>query len=150
MIHPKTTVSPNYSQSIKIYIGPTDSRTTVLLTYCPTILYWRLSDFNILFSTSCRQAPTFRLLTLFVDNSCPPENNINVFTYTNYIYKFITVCYILFASKLISIPICKFQNKNLWWHREDIKYVYSQWSFDPLFEKSFHIRFHITQKKKHI
>jgi hypothetical protein len=39
------TVSPNYFQSIKINIGPSDNRTTVQVTHRPTVLYWRLSDF---------------------------------------------------------------------------------------------------------
>ena len=40
----QTTVSLNYSQSIKINIGPSDDGTIILLFCCPTILYQRLTD----------------------------------------------------------------------------------------------------------
>ena len=41
------TVSRNYSQSIKINIGPSDGGTIVPSSHCPNVLYWRLSDFYI-------------------------------------------------------------------------------------------------------
>ena len=42
----QTTVSPNYSQSIKVNIGPSSSGGTIIpSSHCPTVLYWRLSDF---------------------------------------------------------------------------------------------------------
>ena len=40
------TVSPNYSQSKKMNIRPSDGRTIVLSTHCPTVLDWRLLDFR--------------------------------------------------------------------------------------------------------
>ena len=38
------TDSPNYSQSIRINMGPSDGGTILLSTHRPTILYLRLSD----------------------------------------------------------------------------------------------------------
>ena len=48
LICPKTksaTVTPNYSQSIKINFGPSDAKTIVQSTHPPTVSYWRLSEF---------------------------------------------------------------------------------------------------------
>ena len=42
----QTTVSLNYSQSIKINIGPSDGGTIISLSHRPTVLNWRLTDFN--------------------------------------------------------------------------------------------------------
>ena len=41
-----TTVSLNYSQSIKINIGSSDIGTIIPSTHRPTVLYWRLLDFQ--------------------------------------------------------------------------------------------------------
>ena len=43
--HWASTVSLNYSKSIKINIGSSDGRTIVPSAYRPTIMYWRLSHF---------------------------------------------------------------------------------------------------------
>ena len=40
------TVSPNYFQSIKINIGPSDGGTIVTSTHHPTVLYCRLSELS--------------------------------------------------------------------------------------------------------
>ena len=45
------TVSPNYSQSIKLNIGPSDSETIIPWTHHLSILYWRLSDFKAIIRT---------------------------------------------------------------------------------------------------
>ena len=42
----RATILLNYSQSIKINIGPSDGRTIVPTTHHPTVLYWRLLDFK--------------------------------------------------------------------------------------------------------
>ena len=41
----QSTVSPNYSQSIKINLGPSDGGTIVPSIHRSSVLYWRLSDF---------------------------------------------------------------------------------------------------------
>ena len=41
----QTTVSLNYSQSIKINIGPSDGGTIISSSRRPTVLNWRLTDF---------------------------------------------------------------------------------------------------------
>jgi hypothetical protein len=46
------TVSLNYSQSIKINIGTSDGGMIIPSTHCPTLLYWRLSDFKTLCTDS--------------------------------------------------------------------------------------------------
>ena len=43
----QTTVSLNYSQSIKINIGPSEGGTIILSSRHPTVLYQRLTDFWI-------------------------------------------------------------------------------------------------------
>ena len=42
----QTTVSLNYSQSIKINIGPSDGGTIISLFRRPTVLNWRLTEFK--------------------------------------------------------------------------------------------------------
>ena len=43
----QTTVSLNYSQSIKIIIGPSDGGTIISSSRRPTVIYQRLTDFKI-------------------------------------------------------------------------------------------------------
>ena len=69
------TVSPNYSQSIKINIGPSDARTIVPSTNHPTVLYWRLLDFLFLCGNKSCYYPVCQI--------CHPVSN----------FKHLTVCF---------------------------------------------------------
>ena len=40
----QTTVPLNYSQSIQIFIGPSDGGTIISSSRCPTVLYQRLTE----------------------------------------------------------------------------------------------------------
>ena len=60
------TVSPKYSQSIKVNIGPSDGGTIISSSHRPTVLYWRLSDFkSTLFYTKKSGTPHHKMSDLW-------------------------------------------------------------------------------------
>ena len=71
----QSVVSLNYSQSIKINIGPSNSEMIGLLTHHPTILHWRLSDFSSELctrGTSCPKNSVSHLWPGYIIYGCPP------------------------------------------------------------------------------
>ena len=69
----QSTVSPDYSQSIKINLGPYNGGTIVPSIHCSIVLYWRWTDFKMydLSGTQLRfSTASIIFFTIFLSRSC--------------------------------------------------------------------------------